>query len=57
LPAGASDRETVASLFPAAREHLTAGFGAHPFEKSMHAFTAAIVRLKRPLHKVPSVIE
>jgi hypothetical protein len=47
----------MASLLPAARQHLTPGFGAHALEESMHALAAAIVRLKSPLHNVPSVIE
>jgi hypothetical protein len=47
----------MASLLPAAREYFAPGFGAHAFEESMHAFTPAIVRLIRPLHNVPSVIE
>jgi hypothetical protein len=47
----------MASLLPAARQNLTPGLGAHSLHKSMHALAAAIVRLKSPLHNVPSVIE
>jgi hypothetical protein len=31
--------------------------GLHTFQKAVHAFAAAIMRLIRPLHNVPSVIE
>src|SRR5271156_4969211 len=37
LPPGASDRKTMASLLPAAREYLTPSLGAHSLHKSMHA--------------------
>lgn len=40
-------------LLAAAREHFTPGFGLHPFEKAVNAFTTAIVRLIGPLHNVP----
>ena len=44
----------MAPLLAAASQHPTALFRAHPFAKSVHAFAAAIVRLIRPLHNVPS---
>jgi hypothetical protein len=47
----------MASLLTAAREYFAAGLGAHALEKSMHAFAPAIMRLIRPLHNVPSMIE
>jgi hypothetical protein len=40
-------------LLPAARENLTPGFGLHTFQKAVHAFAPAIMRLIRPLHYVP----
>jgi Calcineurin-like phosphoesterase len=44
----------MAPLLAAASQHPTTLFRAHPFAKSVHAFAAAIVRLIRPLHNVPS---
>ncbi len=44
----------MAPLLAAASQDLTALLRAHPLAKSVHAFAAAIVRLIRPLHNVPS---
>ena len=44
----------MAPLLAAASQDPTALFRAHALHKSVHAFAAAIVRLIRPLHNVPS---
>jgi hypothetical protein len=44
----------MASLLAAASQDLTALLRAHSLAKSVHALAAAIVRLIRPLHNVPS---
>ena len=44
----------MASLLAAASQDLTALLRAHSLAKYVHAFAAAIMRLIRPLHNVPS---
>jgi hypothetical protein len=44
-------------LLPPARKNLTPLLALHAFQKAVNALAPAIVRLIRPLHNVPSVIE
>jgi hypothetical protein len=42
----------MTALFAAAGKHFATIFRAHALEKSVHALTAAVMRLIRPLHDI-----
>ena len=42
----------MTALFSPARKNFAPGLGSHTFEKVVHAFAPAIVRLIGPLHDV-----
>jgi hypothetical protein len=44
-------------LLAAARQNFPSVDAPHPFQEAVHALAAAIMRLIRPLHNVPSAIE
>jgi hypothetical protein len=42
----------MTTLFATASKHFATVFGAHTFQKTVHALTAPVMRLIRPLHDI-----